>query len=81
MNCRLNEADRRESGLEDKVEEIFYFLFIYFYYYSFIHMCIHCLGHFFPLSPFPTPSPVTPSVPGRSCSASIASFIEKKTQA
>jgi hypothetical protein len=23
-----------------------------FFYYSFTHMCIHCLGHFYPLAPF-----------------------------
>jgi hypothetical protein len=31
--------------------------FIIFKNYSFIHMCIHCLGHFSPLFPFPTLSP------------------------
>jgi hypothetical protein len=24
------------------------------FFYSFIHICIHCLGHFSPLSPYPT---------------------------
>jgi hypothetical protein len=31
-----------------------------FFYYSFIHMCIHFLGHFSPLSPSPTLSPFYP---------------------
>jgi hypothetical protein len=30
-------------------------LFIYLFHYSFIHMCIHCLGHF-PSCPPPQPS-------------------------
>jgi hypothetical protein len=30
-----------------------------FFYYSFIHMCIHCLGHFYPLPTSPTLSPLT----------------------
>jgi hypothetical protein len=38
--------------------------FIYFFhflnYYSFIHMCIHCLGHFSSLSPLPPSSPFPP---------------------
>jgi hypothetical protein len=46
--------------------------------YSFIHVCIHCLGHFFPLLPSSLPPP---SVPGRSCSALITNFVEEKTQA
>jgi hypothetical protein len=29
-----------------------------FFNYSFIHMCVHCLGHFFPHSP-PSSSPLT----------------------
>jgi hypothetical protein len=32
----------------------------FFYYYSFIHMCIHCLGHF-SLLPLPPPSSPPPS--------------------
>jgi hypothetical protein len=55
----------------------FYFIF----YYSFIHMCIHCLDHFSPLFPSPTLSPSSPSVPGRSCSAFINTFVEEKRQA
>jgi hypothetical protein len=27
-----------------------------FFYYSYIHMCIHCLGHFSPSPPPPPPS-------------------------
>jgi hypothetical protein len=49
--------------------------------YSFIHMCIHCLGHFSPLPPTPTRYPPSPSVVGRSCSAFIISFVEEKRQA
>jgi hypothetical protein len=34
------------------------FLFIFISLnYSFIHMCVHCLGHFSPLSPSPQPLP------------------------
>jgi hypothetical protein len=32
-------------------------LYNFIFYYSFIHMCIHCLGHFYPLPPTP-PSPL-----------------------
>jgi hypothetical protein len=52
-----------------------------FFYYTFIHMCIHCLGHFSPLSPSLTLSPLPPSLPGRTCSAFITNFVEEKTQA
>jgi hypothetical protein len=38
---------------------IVYKYYIFFKKYSFIHMCIHCLGHFSPLPPFP-PSPPFP---------------------
>jgi hypothetical protein len=31
--------------------------FMFFFNYSFIHMCIHCLGHFSPLPPSLTLSP------------------------
>jgi hypothetical protein len=51
------------------------------YYYSFTHMCIHCcLGYFSPLLPSPTLCPLSPSVPGRSCSAFITNFVEEKRQ-
>jgi hypothetical protein len=30
-------------------------LYRIYYYYLFIHMCIHCLGHFSPLPFFPLP--------------------------
>jgi hypothetical protein len=39
------------------------------YYYSFIHMCIHCLGHFSLLPRLP------PS--GRTCSALFSSSVEE----
>jgi hypothetical protein len=54
---------------------------IFYFFYSFIHMCIHCLGHFSTLLPSPTLSPLLPSVPGRSCSALITNFVVEKTQA
>jgi hypothetical protein len=54
------------------------FLFICLF-YSFIHMCVHCLGHFSPLPPAPTLSSPTPSLPGRTCSALISNFVEEKT--
>jgi hypothetical protein len=45
-------------------------------FYSFIHMCIHCLGHSSPCPP-PTPFPPTPSLPGRTCSALFSNFVEE----
>jgi hypothetical protein len=53
-------------------------MFISFFYYSFIHMCIHCLGHFSPLPPPPLSPPHPPSLPGRTCSALISNFVEEK---
>jgi hypothetical protein len=54
----------------------------FFYCNSFIHMCIHCLGHFSPCLPSPTLSSLRPSVPGRFCSAFfITSFVGEKRQA
>jgi hypothetical protein len=51
-----------------------------FFLYSFIHMCIHCLGHFSPILLTPSLSPhPTPSFPGRTCSALISNFVEEKT--
>jgi hypothetical protein len=47
-----------------------------FFYYSFIHMCIHCLGHFSPLPPSPTLFPPSPPSSRQSCSAFITSFIQ-----
>jgi hypothetical protein len=44
-------------------------------------MCMHCLGHFFPLPPLPTLSPLPPLVTGRYCSALITDFVEEKRQA
>jgi hypothetical protein len=37
----------------------------FFFFYSFIHMCIHCLGHFSPLLPFPTLSPQVKTFKGK----------------
>jgi hypothetical protein len=37
------------------------------------------LGHFSPLSPSPSLSPSTPSLPGRTCSALFSNFVEEKT--
>jgi hypothetical protein len=34
-------------------------IFLFLFHYSFIHMCIHCLGHF-SLLPLPPPSPPLP---------------------
>jgi hypothetical protein len=48
---------------------------------SFIHMCIHCMGHFSTLPPSPILNPFPLSVPGRSCSALITNFVEEKAQA
>jgi hypothetical protein len=48
-------------------------------FYSFTHMCIHCLGHFSPLSTTPFLAPPTPLFTGRTCSALISNFVEKKT--
>jgi hypothetical protein len=45
----------------------------FFFNYSFLHMCIHCLGHFSLL--------LHPSVQGSFCSAFITNFVEEKTQA
>jgi hypothetical protein len=44
-------------------------------------MCIHYLGHVSPLPPSPTLFLLPPSVPGRSYSAFINSFVEEKRQA
>jgi hypothetical protein len=50
--------------------------FFSFFKNSFIHMCIHCLGHFSPLVPSP-PSPPS-SLPGRTCSALFSNFVGRK---
>jgi hypothetical protein len=42
-------------------------------------MCIHCLGHFFPLLPLPPPAPCSPTpLAGRTCSALFSNFVEEK---
>jgi hypothetical protein len=53
-------------------KSMYFFFFFFCCCCSFIHMCIHCLGHFSILPHFPT------SVPGRSCSALITDFVEKR---
>jgi hypothetical protein len=58
--------------------EAFAILF-FFCLFSFIHMCIHCLGHFSTLPPSSTLHPLLLSVPGRSHSALITDFVEEKT--
>jgi hypothetical protein len=40
-------------------------------------MCIHCLGHFSPLLPSLTLSPLPLSLPGRPCSALISNFVKE----
>jgi hypothetical protein len=47
--------------------------FVFPFLYSFIHMCIHCLGHYSLLPP--TPSLSTP-LPSRTCSALFSNFVE-----
>jgi hypothetical protein len=42
-------------------------------------MCIHYLGQLFPLSPGPSFSPPTPSLPERIYSALFSNFVEEKT--
>jgi hypothetical protein len=67
--------------------EIFFFLLSI---YSFIHMCIHWLGHLSPNFPPHPPLPLHPSLlptlpspspllPGRSCSALFSNFVKEKT--
>jgi hypothetical protein len=56
--------------------------FMAIFFISFIHMCIQCLGHFSPLpptaslSPVPSLSPPTPSLPGRNYFALTSNFVE-----
>jgi hypothetical protein len=47
-------------------------------FYSFIHMCIHCLGHFSFLPPNPILCPPPPSLPGRTCSSLISNFLKRR---
>jgi hypothetical protein len=53
--------------------------YLSFFFYLFIHICIHCLGHFSLLLPAPSLSPHAISLPGRICSALISNFVEEKT--
>jgi hypothetical protein len=64
---------------ESRVKEGIPFAFLVGnFFYSFIHMCIHCLGHFSPLPPTSL-SPSLPLLPGKTCSALISNFVEEKT--
>jgi hypothetical protein len=56
------------------VDESVFFCFLY----SFIHMYIHCLGHFSPLPLTPSLSLHPSLVPGRIFSALISNFVEQK---
>jgi hypothetical protein len=60
-----------------KALKIFLNFFLLFS-YSQVHTLF---GSFLPLSPSPNLSPLPHSVPGRSCSAFITSFVEEKRQA
>jgi hypothetical protein len=62
---KIPETDQLKAG------EVFGFLKIF----SFIHMCIQCLGHFFP-PPF-----LFPSLPGRNYFALISDFVEERVEA
>jgi hypothetical protein len=45
--------------------------------YSYIHMYIHCLGRFSPLTPAPTLSLLPTLLPGRTCSALSSNIVEE----
>jgi hypothetical protein len=47
--------------------------------FSFIHICIHYLGHFSSLSRALFLSSPLPSLPGRTCFALFSNFVEEKT--
>jgi hypothetical protein len=78
-----NSGGKRSGGLHLKPaggngwrDPIFFCLFVY----SFIH--VHTLfGSFLPPASLPHLFPLPSSVPGRSCSAFITSFVEEKRQA
>jgi hypothetical protein len=58
---------RRQKRKDMKKNVTFLLIF-----YSFIHICIHCLGHFSPIPP-PSSSPLlSPLLPVRTCSALIS---------
>jgi hypothetical protein len=48
------------STLNTSLYPLILFFSFFLFYCSFIHMCIHCLGHFSPLPPTSTLSPQTP---------------------
>jgi hypothetical protein len=53
---------------------------IIFKIFLFIYSHVHKLfGPFLPPAPHPLPLPVTPLLPGRTCSALISNFVEEKT--
>jgi hypothetical protein len=46
---------------------------------SFVHIYIHCLGHFSPPAPCLLSLSLTPSLPGRTCSAFFCNSVVEKT--
>jgi hypothetical protein len=68
----MSQGNKGEIKKQEFLQQFIYELLL-FYYYSFIHMCIHCLGHFSPL-----PSSTLP-LSGRTCSALLSNFVEEKT--
>jgi hypothetical protein len=44
-----------EVIVQDAIEDAKFILWTFFFFnYSFIHMCVHCLGHFSSLPPSPS---------------------------
>jgi hypothetical protein len=61
------------------LEALFFFFFAFLkFIYSFVHTLF---GPFLPPDPFSLSLPLTPSLPGRTCSALFSNFVEEKTQA
>jgi hypothetical protein len=54
------------------------FSFLLFFNFSFIHVCIHCLGHTSSLAPTTSLFPQPLLLPGRTCSALFSNFVEEK---